>query len=90
MAEIDRKFSFQDSDLVSCSAPCDKEFAREVPASKSLPAEYKGKPTLRCVASMAALRGSHHARLPVTFNDAACRVCTIYNSSAVDNVQTQG
>jgi len=84
MTEGDRKFRTEGGDNISCDLPCEKEFAKEAPPSKSIKI-----PTFRCVSPHALLRGQHFGPQGVHPNPNICRVCTIY-TTIVDNRSFQG
>lgn len=86
----DRIFRLTDSDLISCDTPCEEKFATLTDSSKSLPTEYKGIQTKRCVANSAALRGQHFAEQQHP-DPKKCRVCTIYTATptTVDSASTE-
>lgn len=73
----ERRFTTQGSDQISCDQPCEQEFAREVPAGKSIKV-----PTFRCVAPGSPLRGQHFGGTETRVNPAVCRACTIYQVSS--------
>lgn len=86
----DRIFRLTDPDLISCDTPCEEKFATLTDSSKSLPTEYKGIQTKRCVANSAALRGQHFAEQQHP-DPKKCRVCTIYTATptTVDSASTE-